>query len=169
MSALLITDSSSKGANQIRLRKGKQLPPRKETVPLEKDREKESQPVALPPSDHVAPRRSDRGQADPQSILEKVDDNVLAHIKKIPCVYDALLLSSELRESLIKALQYRSQPCNEAAMVGADRKIKEAMAAGVTFSQKDMLLKSSDHNRPLYCKGKIDTLTVNRVLEGDVR
>lgn len=49
-------------------------------------------------------------------------------------------------------------------MVGADRKIKEAMAAGVTFSQKDMLLKSSDHNRPLYCKGKIDTLTVNRVL-----
>lgn len=39
----------------------------------------------------------------------------------------------------------------------------------MTFSQKDMLLKSSDHNRPLYCKGKIDTLTVNRVLEGDLQ
>lgn len=86
-------------------------------------------------------------EAPAKDKLEKMDYNVLAHIKRIPSllsVYDALLLSDELREALIKALQ--KPQLYERSMVEADHKIKEVMSAGIKLSHKDMLLKDSDHN-----------------------
>ncbi len=84
-------------------------------------------------------------EAPAKDKLEKMDYNVLAHIKRIPSllsVYDALLLSDENRE----ALTLQKPPLYERSMVEADHKIKEVMSAGIKLSHKDMLLKDSDHN-----------------------
>lgn len=139
------SDTSNPSVNQIQLRNRKHLPLRKETVLYEQQRDERR----VVPSAKIAMADQQPEEvaveAPAKDKLEKMDYNVLAHIKRIPSllsVYDALLLSDENRE----ALTLQKPPLYERSMVEADHKIKEVMSAGIKLSHKDMLLKDSDHN-----------------------
>lgn len=75
----------------------------------------------------------------------------MAHWKKIPAlwsVYDALMLSPEMRQTLIKALL---EPEVFQAYF-AEEKWKECLPTEdlftLTFTDDDLLWKTTDHNRP---------------------
>lgn len=91
---------------------------------------------------------SSQAQPDASSAdkSNKVDYNVLAHLKKIPAllsVHDALMLSHELRQALIEALQ------NPEAFQVHFAQVKEALknqfAAMVKFTNEDLMLGTIDH------------------------
>ncbi|XP_020080518.1 uncharacterized protein LOC109704178 [Ananas comosus] len=140
-------------ALQIKLRSGKVLPERQEPVQKERNREalvnKE-----LPTSSN-------------QAKLTRIEYNVLSHLRKVPAllsVYDALMMSKELREVLIYALQ-NPEPFHA---YFAETSMKEALylvhTANITFTEKDLLMGTTHHNRPLYVTGTSDGEKMNRIL-----
>lgn len=141
-------DDPADSIQQVQLRSGKPLqnlplkPKSKDkniiTKDLERDQEPDNQEESTP--------------------MPKVDYNVLAHLKKLPAllsIYDALMLSPELRQNLIKAL---SKPEVFQAYF-AEEKLKECLLTqdllSITFADDDLLLKTTDHNRPLYVTATI--------------
>jgi hypothetical protein len=98
---------------------------------------------------------------------DRTDYNVLAHLKKIPAlltVYDALMLSPEMRNTLVQALL---NPEDYQAFF-AEETMKEALyvesSAGVFFTYEDLLLGTTEHNRPLYVTGSSQGINVRRIL-----
>jgi hypothetical protein len=97
----------------------------------------------------------------------KVDYNILAHLKKIPSllsVYNALMLSKELREAFIKALQTPETYEAHLAEVHLTQISNFEKLAQITFTKDDLMLGSFFHNRPLYVTGKFDQILVKRIL-----
>ncbi|XP_028549524.1 uncharacterized protein LOC110105940 [Dendrobium catenatum] len=102
-----------------------------------------------------------------ESVIPKVDYNVLAHLRKLPAklsIYDTLLLSKEMRESLIKALLDPEICLTQLAATSEDKALYFKEVPGVTFSDEDMLLRTADHNRPLYIT--VDVGNFKLVLRG---
>ncbi|KAI0493920.1 hypothetical protein KFK09_024047 [Dendrobium nobile] len=100
--------------------------------------------------------------------VSKVDYNVLAHLRKLPAklsIYDALVLSKEMREALVKALLDPKICMAQSALTQSDEEalyFKEV--PGVTFSDEDLQLGTADHNHPLYISITIDNFKVSRLL-----
>jgi hypothetical protein len=94
--------------------------------------------------------------------------NVLAHLRKIPAllsIFDALMMSRDLREVLIQALQnpekYKSyfiEQNMQEALFTAKR------AACINFTDDDLLIGIVDHNRPLYITGNYGGQKIGRIL-----
>ena len=74
---------------------------------------------------------------------------MLSHLRKLPAllsIYDALLLSKDIRETLIKALQ---DPKKYEAFFAEERMredLTSQKSSVITFSDDDMLLGTSEHN-----------------------
>ncbi|KAI0510867.1 hypothetical protein KFK09_011477 [Dendrobium nobile] len=82
------------------LRRGRQVPP-----PQKKTKDKEKN-IQL--NEAVIPQEPFK----PKVAIANMDYNILSHLRKLPAllsVYDALLMSKNLRETLIKALQNPKQ------------------------------------------------------------
>ena len=91
-------------------------------------------------------------------------------------VFDALMMSKELRESLAYALKHpeefqvhfiekheveeqvinKRQPENQTAYVSE-------RARGIIFTDNDLLLGTADHNRPLYITGECEEKRLTRI------
>ena len=98
---------------------------------------------------------------------DHTDYSVLAHLKKIPAlltVYDVLMLSSEMRNTLVQALL---NPEDYQAFF-AEETMKETLYAessvGAFFINKDLLLGTTEHNRSLYVTGSSQGINVRRIL-----
>ncbi|KAI0494874.1 hypothetical protein KFK09_025020 [Dendrobium nobile] len=151
----------SDSIREIQLRSGKVLPPKMAKNNKEKDRNIiTQQDDPIPPPQAPAKEKGKGPQLD-------VDYNVLAHLRKIPSllsVYDALMMSSDLRETLVKALL---EPESYQAFF-ATESVKDACYLKempcITFSDQDFLLGTSDHNRPLYVTTEVNGYELNRVL-----
>ena len=157
--ANLVTSRNSTEVGEVHLRSGKVLPPR--PTPQDKGKKVVEECVRPP---HAVSHAETPVEGHPQ-----VDYNVLAHLRKLPAklsIYDALVLSKEMRESLVKALvdpevclaQLASTDSidSDAPSVGED--------PGVTFREEDLLLGTTAHNRPLYISGDFGRFRVTRML-----
>jgi hypothetical protein len=94
--------------------------------------------------------------------------NVLAHLCKIPAlvsIFDALMMSQDLREVLIQALQniekYKSYFIEQ--NMQEDLFIAKRTAC-INFTDDDLLIGTSDHNRPLYITGNCGGQKIGRIL-----
>jgi hypothetical protein len=119
-----------------------------------------------------APKDSDKGKDKAQNKGKEVESlgknskktrstgeeyNVLAHLCKIPAllsIFDTLMMSQDLREVLIQALQnsekykiYFIEQNMHEALFTAKR------AACINFTDNDLLIGTTDHNHPLYITG----------------
>ncbi|MQM14721.1 hypothetical protein Taro_047656 [Colocasia esculenta] len=95
----------------------------------------------------------------------KAADKILQQLKSLPVnitVWEGIAWSKDLRETLVKILQ--GPETYEAHMADFQAQVYEALAANVTFTEKDMLLSSPYHNRPLYMKGQVNGNELNRIL-----
>lgn len=84
----------SEERTEVNLRSGKVLPPR--MAPKENTRQVDASNNPVPPVQDTPPRE------EPVEVQQKVDYNVLAHLRKFPAkfsIFDALILSKEMRES----------------------------------------------------------------------
>jgi hypothetical protein len=100
--------------------------------------------------------------------------DVISHLKKIPAmlsVYDALCLSSELRNAFISALSFpedykvevsQAEIKDKAEVSQAEVKLPQTQS--ISFSDEDLLLGNKTHNRPLLMFGEIDDLAINRIM-----
>jgi hypothetical protein len=94
--------------------------------------------------------------------------NVLAHLHKIPAllsIFDALMMSQDLREVLIQALQnpekynsYFIEQNTQEALFTAKR------VACINFMDDDLLIGIADHNRPLYIIENYGGQKIGRIL-----
>jgi hypothetical protein len=130
-----------------------------------------------------APKDSDKGNDKAQNKGKEVENlsknpektrstgeeyNVLAHLRKISAslsIFDALMMSQDLREVLIQALQnpekYKSyfiEQNMQEALFTAKR------AACINFTDEDLLIGTVDHNRPLYNTGNRSGQKIDRIL-----
>ncbi|XP_028549412.1 uncharacterized protein LOC114579342 [Dendrobium catenatum] len=153
-----LNDSEPEEIAQVQLRSGKILrsPPKKEVS--NKDKEKE---IVI--NDDIIPEDPKKKKTSANGI----DYNILSHLRKIPAqlsIYDALVMSKDLRETLIQALK---DPERYKAYF-AERSLTEVLQARnepfITFSEEDMMLGTADHNRPLYVTAKNDKLIISRIL-----
>jgi hypothetical protein len=130
-----------------------------------------------------APKDSDKGKDKVQNKGKEVESlgknpektrqtgekyNVLAHLRKNPAllsIFDALMMSQDLREVLIQALQdpekYKSY--------FIEQNIQEALftakqAACINFTDDDLLIGTTDHNRPLYITKNYGGYKIGRIL-----
>ncbi|KAL0919160.1 hypothetical protein M5K25_011234 [Dendrobium thyrsiflorum] len=147
--------SSSSEVTQIQLRSGKQV-----SLPQKKIKDKEKN-IQL--NEAVVPQES----LKPKIASANVNYNILSHLRKLHAllsIYDALLMSKDLQETLIKALQNPEQ--YEAFF--AEKNMKEALhiqnTATITFCDNDLLLGTTDHNRPLYFTAESNNVEINRIL-----
>jgi hypothetical protein len=130
-----------------------------------------------------APKDSDKGKdkaqnknkevecpnKNPEKIRQTIEEyNVLAHLRKIPAllsIFDALMMSQDLREVLIQALQdpekYKSYFI-EQNMQEALYAVKRATC--INFTDDDLLIGTADHNRPLYITGDCGGQKIYRIL-----
>ena len=89
--------------------------------------------------------------------------DVISHLKKIPAmlsVYDALCLSSDLRNAFITALSFPEDYRVEVSQA----EVKLSQTQSITFNDEDLLLGNKKHNRPLLMFGEIDDLPINRIM-----
>ncbi|KAG5562842.1 hypothetical protein RHGRI_005537 [Rhododendron griersonianum] len=96
---------------------------------------------------------------------EQVKYDVLAHLKKIPAllsIYDALMMSPELRKSLVYALSNPDDFCKEIQEKG--QKSTTTCLSTVVFGDEDMYAETLDHNRPLFITGLVLNTKISRVL-----
>lgn len=79
-------------------------------------------------------------------------------------VYDALMMSPERRGTLVEVFLNPE----EYQAFFAEQSMKEALyddyMAAVTFTDDDLLLGTTEHNRPLYVTGTSQGTTINRIL-----
>ena len=93
---------------------------------------------------------------------------MLAHLRKILAlisVYDTLILSTEMREALIHALRNPEQ--YQAQII--ETQVEETMFISnhmppIHFSNSDLLVGTTDHNRPLYVTGECEGKKLNQIL-----
>ncbi|NAU33234.1 retroviral-like aspartic protease [Klebsiella pneumoniae] len=99
--------------------------------------------------------------------IPRVDYNVLAHLRKLSAklsIYDALVLSKEMREALIKALLDPEICLAQLAATSPNEACYFKEVPGVTFSNEDLLLGTAEHNRPLYISVNVGNFKLSRVL-----
>ncbi|NAV33005.1 hypothetical protein EE071_28370, partial [Klebsiella pneumoniae] len=92
---------------------------------------------------------------------------MLAHLRKLLAklsIYDALILSKEMKEALIKALLYPEIYLAQLMATEQHKALYFKEVLRVTFSNEDMLLGTSDHNRPLYITVNVGNMRLSRVL-----
>ncbi|MQL69832.1 hypothetical protein Taro_002109 [Colocasia esculenta] len=95
----------------------------------------------------------------------RADRKIIQHMKRFPTsitIWDAIAWSKDLRTALVKILQ--EPEVYEADVTELQAQALEALVAEVTFSDKDMLLPTLYHNRPLYMQGKVNGHELNRIL-----
>ena len=136
---------------------GKVLPARQANTTKGKDKPPANAPEGVTQATPVTEETGNSGT--------KLDYLILAHLKKIPAllsVYDVLTNMPEVREALIKALQnpelYRSH------LIEAQEVMYAKFAAMVKFTDEDLMLGTTKHNRPLYIRGQLNKVPMNRVL-----
>jgi hypothetical protein len=93
---------------------------------------------------------------------------VLAHLRKISAllsIFDALMMSQDLREVLIQALQdpekykpYFIEQNIQETLFTAKR------ASCINFTDDDLLIGTADHNRLLYITGNCGGRKIGRIL-----
>ncbi|MQM23717.1 hypothetical protein Taro_056784, partial [Colocasia esculenta] len=108
---------------------------------------------------------SSRESSHLDQIRFEADDKILQQLQSLPVnitVWEAIAWSKDLRETLVKILQ--EPEIYEAHMTNFQAQAYEALAANITFTDEDLLLSSPYHNRPLYMKGKINNMQLNRIL-----
>lgn len=96
------------------------------------------------------------------------DYNVLAHLRKIPAllsVFDALMMSQELRDVLVYALKNPEQ----FQAYFAERNLQEVLHVSnrkptITFTDDDLLVGTAEHNRPLYLTGDCEGRSIESSL-----
>ncbi|MQL88404.1 hypothetical protein Taro_020960 [Colocasia esculenta] len=96
---------------------------------------------------------------------DRASRKVLQALGRFPTnlsIWDALALSKELREAFIAALQ--EPEIYEAHVAEMKEEMYETLTASMTFTEDDMLLPSSCHNRPLYMRGQINGRDLDRIL-----
>ncbi|KAF7149768.1 hypothetical protein RHSIM_Rhsim02G0166900 [Rhododendron simsii] len=96
---------------------------------------------------------------------EQVKYDVLTHLKKIPAlvsIYDALMMSPELRKSLSYALSNPDDFCKEVQEKGQESTI--TCLSTIAFGDEDMYAETPDHNQPLFITGLILDTKISRVL-----
>ena len=109
--------------------------------------------------DIMQPRKS--------STSKTQDYNIAAHLKKIPAylsVFYALMMLQRLRNTLIHVLQYPEDYqayFTKAYMMEA---LYTFGAPAIKFSEKDLLLGTKEHNRPLYVTRFSNGTRINRIL-----
>lgn len=143
---------------QLTLRSGAYIPERQ---PL-KESEKEKSKVKGRGKEH-----EDGGETSEKPKFTVGDFKVVAHLRKIPAllsVFDALMMSQELRNVLVYALQ---NPEKFQAYF-AERNMQEAMytscTASISFTDDDLSVGTTEHNRPLYITGECERQKLNRIL-----
>ncbi|XP_068225055.1 uncharacterized protein [Palaemon carinicauda] len=149
-------------ADAVRTRSGKTL--HEVIVPLEPAQDQETQlqePPAPSKKNDCEPAKMQMGNQKRsfQSLLGKIKYDVISHLKKIPAllsVYDALIMSEDLRKSLILALE------NPELYVNQIGQYEEALAT-VSFDDSEMS-RIRPHIRPLYVKGRVANKNLNRIL-----
>ncbi|XP_039130916.1 LOW QUALITY PROTEIN: uncharacterized protein LOC120267326 [Dioscorea cayenensis subsp. rotundata] len=103
----------------------------------------------------------------PKKPLKKPDYNILAHLKKVPALLsmnDALMMSTEVRESLIHALQNPEEYQAYFAEINMTEAMYATHTVSISFTDEDLLLGTVEHNRPLYVTGSCDGIKINRIL-----
>lgn len=126
------------------LRKGKTLPDPQPSAAKGKGKEVEAPSKKAPSPPAVKAFLNDR--------VEKVDDNIIGHLKKIPAllsVYDALMLSSDIRTAFVQALLDPDKYQSHFAEVNMKEALYAQYSAAVTFTDDDLMLKTTEHNRPM--------------------
>jgi hypothetical protein len=130
-----------------------------------------------------APKDSDKGNDKAQNKGKEVESlgkspektrstgeeyNVLAHLRKIPAllsIFDVLMMSQDLREVLIQALQspekYKSYFIEQNMQ---ETLVAAKQAACINFTDDDLLMGTVDHNRPLYITGNCGGQKIGRIL-----
>jgi hypothetical protein len=134
-------------------------------------------------AERQAPKDSDKGKDKVQNKGKEVESlsknpkktrqtgeeyNVLAHLRKIPAllsIFDALMISQDLQEILIQALQdpekYKSyfveQNMQEALFIAK-------RASCINFTDDDLLIGTAYHNRPLYITENCGGQKIGRIL-----
>ncbi|KAL0920064.1 hypothetical protein M5K25_009171 [Dendrobium thyrsiflorum] len=151
-------EAESNEVVQVQLRSGKVLP-----LPLKKglsskDKGKDiiiNEEIIL--KDHKKKCDTNKG----------IEYNIISHLRKIPAqlnIYEALLMSKDLREILIQALKNLER--YEAYF--AERCLSEVLHAKnepvVTFSEEDLMLETTEHNRPLYVSAESDGIIIKQIL-----
>ena len=123
-------------------------------------------------SGHQLPRPSSQQRNPPNVTPNDATDHtpnvsvkydVISHLKKIPAmlsVYDALCLSSDLRNAFITALSFPEDYRVEVSQA----EVKLSQTQSITFNDEDLLLGNKKHNRPLLMFGEIEDLPINRIM-----
>ncbi|RWR97187.1 hypothetical protein CKAN_02660400 [Cinnamomum micranthum f. kanehirae] len=150
----------------IQLRSGKQLPKRTARV------EKKSKGKAVEENESTGVQ-SQQGAKKVVNEKSLTKYDVLAHLKKIQAplnVYDVLRLSEHIREALIKALLDPDKFLNEIHQTETELEnafspnICAACLATTSFTDEDLLLRMKAHNRPLFVKGVLAKVKLNRIM-----
>jgi len=90
---------------------------------------------------------------------DRVRYDVISHLKRIPArlsIYNALQMSKELRKALIQALMDPDDYKDQVNPIEVDEVLSSplircaACMACITFTDEDMQLGSTNHNKPLY-------------------
>ncbi|KAL0925427.1 hypothetical protein M5K25_003755 [Dendrobium thyrsiflorum] len=148
---VLSNESEPEVTAQVQLRSGKILPPPPKKGVSDKDKGKE---IVI--NEDIIPKDPKRGTA-----AKGIDYNILSHLRKIPAqlsIYDALVMSKDLRETLIQALK---DPERYEAYF-AERNMTEVLQARnepfITFSEEDMMLGTEHEKKPVGRKKALPTL-----------
>jgi hypothetical protein len=152
--------SKSKTANyKAVLRSDAQIPERQAPKEASKGKDK-----ALEKNKDINPidKSSDKAR------LVAQEYNIMDHLRKIPAllsIFDALIMSQELRDVLICTLQNPEQYKS----YFADKSLQEALyisgrMAGINFTDEDLLIGTADHNRPMFITGECEGQKLNRIL-----
>ena len=74
------------------------------------------------------------------------------------------MLSSDIRTAFVQALLDPDKYQSHFAEVNMKEALYAQYSAAVTFTNDDLMLKTTEHNRPNYVIGEIDNHKVNRIL-----
>lgn len=74
------------------------------------------------------------------------------------------MLSSDIRTAFVQALLDPDKDQSHFAEVNMKEALYAQYSAAVTFTNDDLMLKTTEHNRPNYVIGEIDLVIVNRIL-----
>ncbi|MQL97252.1 hypothetical protein Taro_029928 [Colocasia esculenta] len=116
----------------------------------------------------VSGLQAKNGASDKEEL--KLDDvgaenRIIKLLKKTPTwfsVWKILSLTEETRKVLITALQTPAQYETYLAEMQVEAAV--ANAESITFTPEDMLLPMTTHNRPLYMRGQLNGLPLNRIM-----
>nr|MCH9869415.1 retropepsin-like domain-containing protein [Serratia marcescens] len=158
------TSSQSNASVNILTRGGTGYPPR-QPEPAKKGKKKA---VEAPAVEESQPEEA----VQPPKPASKLNYNILSHLKKLPSqisIFDALIMSKDIRDSLIYALQ-NSEQC-QALFAPKDKKTWADIAEEdkgevdhITFTDENKLLGDRPHERPLYMIAQIDEVLINRIM-----